>query len=338
MLAELISWRKLSEQDIANVDMDAPTCLNDEEMFPRNAIKRLFNYYYRAKNTTEIERFAELIIGKCDESEDHCAFYRKEFYKIVTFLIRSGDLPKAKSLCERYLAKSDVLDQNLLYTRGVMIYVHGFPEVIMKQYLNLLAKMGETESAMRLVDECIKDSRLTRASRIVFEGVKQKLSGKTSEPRYQIIKVTKDALKSSHKAKGRVELIALSYLQEALDMEGMFAEVDIWRLLPLVITHRLSRAEFKAQYKEITTLKLPEDAYDFVLHNQATFRDVFRAKNITFGRVGYPDLILYNRRNYRDFVLIEVKDVNDRLSASQQARIEYFLDKEIPFRLFQFAR
>jgi hypothetical protein len=344
MLKELISWREITDQDLANVDLDSPTCLNEEEIFPRNAISRLFNYYYQTKNTEEIERFMELIISKCKESDHYYLFYSKAFRKIITFLKKSGDFPKAKQLCERYLTNLGVLENKSGEIRVSSFgwwqgnYSYSYPVVFMEVYLRILIQMGEIHSAERLADECINDSTLMEDSRIIFKEFKQKLSGGKTKPPYPIIKVKRGNLKANHTDKGRVELIALSYLQEELDMEGIFAEVDIWRLFPSVISHKLPETDFKTLYEEIVIVKPPEDVYDFILHNSETFKNIIMAENVTFNMVGYPDLILYKKDNYGDFLLVEVKDINDRLSPPQQAWVRYFVKNRIPFRLFQFIK
>ena len=81
MLKELIYWREITDQDLSNIDMDTPTCLNEEEIFPRNAISRLFNHYYKAKDSEEIKHFVELIIKKFEELNYYCLFYGEEFKK-----------------------------------------------------------------------------------------------------------------------------------------------------------------------------------------------------------------------------------------------------------------
>lgn len=96
--------------------------------------------------------------------------------------------------------------------------------------------------------------------------------------------------------------------------------------------------QIKGRIVEIMMLEPPEDVHDFILRNSEAFRNIILAENVTFGMVGYPDLILYKKYNYGDFLLVEVKDINDRLSSSQQARIGYFLKSRIPFGLFQFIR
>ncbi len=292
MLKELIDWRELTDQDLSNVDLDSPTCLNEEEIFPRNAISRLFNYYYKAKNTEEIKHFMELIINKFEESDYYCLFYGKAFRKIITFLKKSGDFSKAKQLCERYLTNLGVLENKSGEIRVSSFgwwqgnYSYSYPVVFMEVYLRILIQMGEIHSAERLADECINDSALMEDSRIIFKEFKQKLSGGKTKPPYPIIKVKKDNLKANHTDKGRVELIALSYLQEELGMEGIFAEVDIWRLFPGIISHRLSKADFKAQYEEVIMMEPPEDIRDFIQFNSETFRDIILAENITFNMLG----------------------------------------------------
>ena len=121
-------------------------------------------------------------------------------------------------------------------------------------------------------------------------------------------------------------------------MEGIFAEVDIWRLFPSVISHKLPETDFKTLYEEIVMVKPSEDVYDFILHNSETFKNIIMAENVTFNMVGYPDLILYKKDNYGDFLLVEVKDINDRLSPPQQAWVRYFVKNRIHFRLFQFIK
>ena len=37
MLNELISWREITDRDMGNVELHGPVCLNEEEIFPRNA-------------------------------------------------------------------------------------------------------------------------------------------------------------------------------------------------------------------------------------------------------------------------------------------------------------
>lgn len=341
MLKQLIGWREITDEDIKNVDMDATAGLNEEEIFPRNAIRQLFDHYYEIKNKSEIRHFSDFIIEKCQKSDYYYFAYGKQFRKIISFLIESGELLKAKQLCERSLLDLNVLENK----RGNLTissflegnYSFSYPVIFLEIYLKILVQMGEMDRANRLLSECLNNLELMDDSNIMFHELKQKLAKKHEKPRYPIIKIKKESLEACHLKNWNIELVALSYLKDKLKMDGVFSSTEVWELLKGIISDRLTNEDFKQIYKQIRMFEPPDDFYDFVLHNANVFQLIFRAKNITFG-MGYPDLVMYKKSNFSDFMLVEVKDVNDKLSFPQKARINHFLEHNVPFGLLQFVK
>ena len=55
----------------------------------------------------------------------------------------------------------------------------------------------------------------------------------------------------------------------------------------------------------------------------------------TFGQVGYPDLILWDENDLSDLLLVEVKDVHDRLQPHQEAVINRLVQAGVACTVLQ---
>ena len=108
-LQAMITWRTVTGTDLANCNIESGGGLNDDEIFPRNAVGQLFNHYYKINDESEIMAFAGLIESYMRRDEYYCLFYGKQFRKILTYLRRKGRTVRARSLLQGYLFSLGVL-------------------------------------------------------------------------------------------------------------------------------------------------------------------------------------------------------------------------------------
>jgi hypothetical protein len=86
-------------------------------------------------------------------------------------------------------------------------------------------------------------------------------------------------------------------------------------------------------------VSLPASFYDCLVANRNVFADAFAAStDAAFGGVGVPDLMLWDEHNLQDLLLVEVKDVNDRLRPHQEAILNAFVGAGLACRVFKFTR
>ncbi|MBN1350361.1 VRR-NUC domain-containing protein [candidate division KSB1 bacterium] len=342
MLQKLVTWREITNTDIENCGIDFPIGLNDHKIFPRNALLNLFNYYHKQKKDNEIIQFSRLILKYMSKDNYYCLFYGKEFKKILTYLQKANKVFKAKNLCEYYLLSLGVLkkENNSLSISDFSAgnYSYSFPVIFLNSYMSILLKLDETKLAKKLLKECLYHDDLKDDSKIMFKRILDKLDKKKIKYNFPTIEIKKNDLDSKYLNEPKIELTALNYLRDALNYEGIFADVDIWRLIFNILTKEISEEDFNNFYKEIAGISSPPDFYEFVLYNESMFKIACESRNVTFGFVGYPDLILYSKKHFADYIFFEVKDINDRLQPHQEALLNYYIENNINCRLLKFLK
>ena len=193
--------------------------------------------------------------------------------------------------------------------------------------------LKEKEAADKLIEKCLLYPDLKEDAKIVFRKIHCDKKYKKAKPKYQILRVSKRYIDTSE----RVEVSALNHLTSAFNMDGIFADFGIWLLLPSVIEDNITDKEFAEKYNEITSQFLPDSFPDFLKTNTHLFNKILNEESITFGQIGYPDLIIYNPLDYSDFQFIEVKGINDKLMPRQEAWLEFFVTHKIPYKIFQYV-
>ncbi|MCK4600326.1 VRR-NUC domain-containing protein [Candidatus Bipolaricaulota bacterium] len=342
MLRATITWREITDSDLANCDIESFVPLNDDVIFPRNAVKLLFNYYYRDGDEPEITNFARLIENYMAADSYYCLFYGREFRKILTFLQRQGRTARARVLLERSLRSLGVLRGNGLslcigsFAGGD--YSYSWPVIFFDTYMKLLVRQGDIELAKTLLRQsldagCLRDDAIIMLDRTLGSLEKRK-------PRYDfpVMMVKKSRLDAQYLGEPTIELVALAFLQDELQKDGVVAGVDLWRLIPDLVRTELPSGVFQAAYAEVTGASAPDSFQYFLQANRSLLsRALAASTGATFGAVGYPDLIMYDDSNLSDLLLIEVKDVHDRLRPHQEAVLNRFVEAGIPCRLLKFA-
>jgi hypothetical protein len=343
MLQATITWREITDADLANCGMESAAASNDDVIFPRNAVKSLFNHYYREKNEQEIMNFAHLIDDYMARDKYYCLFYGHEFKKVLTYLQREGRTARARMLLERCL-----LSLGVVRGHGLSLCIDGFkggdysyswPVELLTTYVKMLAGQGDIELAKRLIREGLGTGDLRDDAVIMLDRSLSSLEGRRSSYEFPVISVKKSSLHTGYLEQPTIELAALAFLKDELDREGVVAGVDVWRLIPELIRSELPEEAFRSAYMKVAGLPPPDTFYEFLLTNRSLLSDALAASaGATFGAVGYPDLILYDESNLSDLLLVEVKDVHDRLRPHQEAVLNRFVGAGIPCRLLKFIR
>ena len=144
----MITWRTVTGTDLANCNIESGGGLNDDEIFPRNAVGQLFNHYYKINDESEIMAFAGLIESYMRRDEYYCLFYGKQFRKILTYLRRKGRTVRARSLLQGYLFSLGVLCDDEGETISVGSFTgghdsHSFQVTFFAEYVKVLIKDGD---------------------------------------------------------------------------------------------------------------------------------------------------------------------------------------------------
>jgi hypothetical protein len=323
--------------------MESAAASNDDVIFPRNAVKSLFNHYYKEKNEQEIINFGHLIDDYMAKDKYYYLFYGHEFKKILTYLQREGRTARARMLLERCL-----LSLGVLRGHGLSLCIGGFgggnysyswPVVLLTMYIKMLVGQGDIELARRLIRESLGTGDLRDDAVIMLDRILESLEGRGSSYEFPVISVKKSGLHVGYLEQPTIELAALAFLKDELDREGVVAGVDVWRLIPELIRSEPPEEAFRSAYMEVAGVLPPDTFRDFLLTNRSLLSGALSASTeATFGVVGYPDLILYDESNLSDLLLVEVKDVHDRLRPHQEAVLNRFVGAGIPCRLLKFIQ
>lgn len=340
-LQRIITWRDLSERDIANSGIDEPASLNDPEIFPRNAVAALFRYYYGRKETVEIKKWGQAVLAFIGQSDYLVLFFGSEIKKYSTFLLRQGEVELDRQMLERHLSTLGVLkwDQGVPSVGSFLAgnYSYSWPVILFDEYLRVLQKIGDWDLADRLGRQSTKTGKLLDDAVLMIR--KRVEHGKPrSGTIYKVIRVKRREIVLSQVDEQSIEEQALAYFADRYGMNGIVAGVEVWRLLMGVLRSGMERDEFEHEYRIVTGTAVPEDLFDFVLHNFEVLAQAISAPNVTFGAVGYPDIILYESGSLGHFMLVEVKDVGDRLRPHQEAMLDYYAKARIPCALLRLTK
>lgn len=200
--------------------------------------------------------------------------------------------------------------------------------LILNEYIKLLLTTKKVLTANRYIREIINSSELCEDAKILIR--------KNIDYKEKYIKeeVNKNMLGPRYK-KDRIEIVVLEYLKNQKNKTGIYSSNIVWRLIKDIVMNYMTEKNFIENYQKEYNLLPPSDFYLFLDHNSEVFVRIFKERKITFGDTGYPDLILYDKNNFDDFMFVEVKDINDKLSENQLAWLHYFDKKGIRYCVFQ---
>ena len=342
-LQAMITWRTVTGTDLANCNIESGGGLNDDEIFPRNAVGQLFNHYYKINDESEIMAFAGLIESYMRRDEYYCLFYGKQFRKILTYLRRKGRTVRARSLLQGYLFSLGVLCDDEGETISVGSFTgghdsHSFQVTFFAEYVKVLIKDGDVETARRLMGEGIESGGLREDAVIMLRKISDAVEKRKHRYKFPTLSVKKTGLDPEHLAHATIERIALAMLKDDLGRQGVVAEVDVWRLIPQVLNMELREEELRAEYLAIAGVPPADSFWEFLIQNRELLSRAMESTiGATGGQIGYPDLILYDEGTLSDPLFVEVKDTADRLRPHQEAVLNRFVAAGIPCALLKFA-
>jgi hypothetical protein len=341
-LERIITWRSVGDADLANCGMDAVAAMNDSVIFPRNAVSRLFRYYCTAGDDSEADHFADVILESMSGDSHASLWYGRDFKRILARLERAGRDARAQMLLERYLCGLGVLTQREgsfhIGRFGQGNSSHSWPVLFLDTYLKSLARQGDSETAVRLIGESLSGSSLLDDAVLLLRRRLAAIEKKVVPRRFQTMVVERSRVDPRHLSQPTIELAALSLLREELDLEGVVAGVDLWRLLPAVLAGSLGLEELSQACLEDSGVEAPPTFYECLLTNATAFEQMVHAPaGVTSGQIGYPDLILYDAGTLSRLLLVEVKGVNDRLQAHQEAVLNRLVELGFQCRVLKFV-
>jgi hypothetical protein len=245
LLQQTITWREVTDADLAICEVGLTSPSGNDAIFVRNAVKRLFNRSYAERDDQEIANFAALIDDYMSRDSYCCLFYGREFRKILTYLQRRGEIARARQLLEKHLLSLGVLradGDSMSFGRFPIggNYSSSWPMIFFDAYARLLFKQGQTAAAKALLVESLNAGNLFDDAVIMLNRTLEALEGSKAAPKLPTVAVKKTDLDARYLAEPTIEFVALAYLKDELNREGVFADVDVWRLIPAVIRAELS--------------------------------------------------------------------------------------------------
>jgi hypothetical protein len=266
----------------------------------------------------------------------------RDLKRTVANLRRDGRLPEAQALLERYLLAHHVFESDgCAFRIGSLpfaAYSYCWEVIFLDAYLRTLIEQGEGDTARRLVAESLEQGRLMDDARIVLRRRIESLEGRKHSYRFPVVRLEKAGLESRYLSLPSIEWTALACFRDELDWEGVVADVDFWRAIAAFLGGSMDEDQLSQVYSEATGECLPPSFADLLLSKASDFLSACQAPiGATAPAVGYPDLILYDHAALGSFLLVEVKDVHDRLRPHQEAVLNKLVALGLPCKLLKFV-
>lgn len=256
--------------------------------------------------------------------------FAREVMKLVNTFCRREDYQTATCLCVSWLADAGVVTE--LDARGSFshadnalerIYSYTFEFGFIKKLAEILIASGRSSEAVTMIDRLLAAPDIYLDTRLALQKCSDCAQGITRSPRYDTLCVDLSVTGYDPRHYASIEEFALGYLEGTSAAQGVVLDTDRWSMV-------LSR------HVETLVASRPKLG-QFLRVKKAVFDRIRAANRVTCGRVGLPDLLVFDPDNFTNYSLVEVKSPHDRLSEMQEAWIDFFADNDIRFYVLKFT-
>ncbi len=256
--------------------------------------------------------------------------FAREVMRLVNRFSNKKDLSTAQRLCVGWLADAHMLleldnDGGFSFGEDALkrVYSYTFEFGFIKKLIDILVARGHTDTAIEVIDRLSAGPNLYDDARLSLQTIKSRIEGTECPISYRTEHVDLEAAGYDSSLWESIEEFALDYLERTSQVKGVVLDTDYWAA---VLSNRWTLLE-----------RTGSDFGRFIRAQRAVFTRIARATNVTCGRVGLPDLAIFNPQNFSEYWLVEVKSPHDHLSEMQEAWIDFFRKNDIRFYLLQFT-